>query len=67
MASRTALLPSVIVTKAGSVLINPVHADAKILRARKLPGWFYDGRLLPASDRGQAMKQSHATAALRTM
>lgn len=46
-AGRAALLvvPSVIVPEESNVLINPGHADAKHIVARKVRPWFFDGRL----------------------
>lgn len=38
-------VPSVIVPEESNVLINPLHRDAKRLRARKVRRWTYDARL----------------------
>ncbi len=44
---KTALLqvPSVVVPEEFNVLINPLHPDAKKIRAKKLRVWQYDSRL----------------------
>lgn len=49
--SRSALLivPSVIVPEEANVLINPAHADAASLTARKVRKWLYDPRLSRAA------------------
>ncbi len=38
-------VPSVIVPEEENILINPAHADAPRIRARKLRKWLYDPRL----------------------
>lgn len=46
-ANRSALLlvPSVIVQEEWNVLVNPMHADAAAIMARKVRKWTYDPRL----------------------
>jgi RES domain-containing protein len=46
-ANRSALLivPSVIVQEEWNVLVNPMHADAAAIAARKVRKWTYDPRL----------------------
>lgn len=44
-ASALMLVPSVIVPEEFNVLINPAHADAARLTARKVRKWTYDSRL----------------------
>jgi RES domain-containing protein len=46
-ANRSALLlvPSVIVQEEWNVLVNPMHADAGAIMARKVRKWTYDPRL----------------------
>jgi RES domain-containing protein len=39
------VVPSVIVPEEFNVLINPLHADAKHIKAQKMRAWFYDQRL----------------------
>lgn len=46
-ASALLLLPSALVPEEGNVLINPRHADAGRVTARKLRRWLYDPRLSP--------------------
>lgn len=43
--SALLLVPSVIVPEEVNVLINPAHADAATITARKLRKWLYDPRL----------------------
>jgi RES domain-containing protein len=43
--SLLAEVPSVIVPEESNVLINPLHADIGIVRARKVRRWDYDARL----------------------
>lgn len=44
---KSALLrvPSVIVPEEHNLLINPLHADAKLIRVTKLRKWLYDARI----------------------
>ncbi|MDB5853195.1 MAG: hypothetical protein JWR22_1236 [Herminiimonas sp.] len=46
-ACRTAvmLVPSAIVPEERNLLINPLHPDAKSIRAKRIRKWTYDGRL----------------------
>lgn len=44
-ASALAAVPSVIVPEETNVLINPLHEDAGLIKARKLRRWNYDLRL----------------------
>jgi RES domain-containing protein len=46
--SALMIVPSVIVSEEFNVLINPLHADARRIRARKLRKWVYDPRLTPS-------------------
>lgn len=43
--SLVAEVPSVVVPEESNILINPLHRDAKRLRARKVRRWTYDPRL----------------------
>jgi len=43
--SALMIVPSVIVPEEYNVLINPLHPDARKLKARKLRKWTYDARL----------------------
>lgn len=47
-ASAVMIVPSAIVPEEMNFLINPKHADAKAIKARKLRKWTYDMRLRPA-------------------
>ena len=38
-------VPSVIVPEELNLLINPKHADAGLIRARKIRKWTYDSRV----------------------
>jgi RES domain-containing protein len=44
---RTAvmLIPSAIVPEERNVLINPLHPDAKSIKAKRIRKWTYDGRM----------------------
>lgn len=42
--SLIAVVPSVVVPEENNVLINPLHADAKMLRVSSLRKWRYDDR-----------------------
>jgi RES domain-containing protein len=46
-ACRTAvmLMPSAIVPEERNVLINPLHPDAKSIKAKRIRKWTYDGRM----------------------
>jgi RES domain-containing protein len=44
-ASALLQVPSVIVVEEDNVLVNPRHADARRLKARKVREWFFDERL----------------------
>jgi hypothetical protein len=44
-ASALLQVPSVIVVEEDNVLVNPRHADARRLKARKMREWFFDERL----------------------
>ena len=45
MASAALLVvPSVVIPEEMNVLINPAHADARRIQARKVRQWFYDSR-----------------------
>ena len=39
-----ARVPSVVVEEEFNVLINPMHSDLSLVRARKVRRWLYDGR-----------------------
>ena len=43
--SALLVVPSVIVIEERNILINPLHADAARIRAKKLRRWLYDARL----------------------
>jgi RES domain-containing protein len=43
--SALLVVPSVIVPEEFNVLINPLHADAVLIKAQKMRAWIYDGRL----------------------
>jgi RES domain-containing protein len=43
--STLLVVPSVIVTEERNILINPLHAGAGRIRAKKLRRWIYDARL----------------------
>ena len=43
--SALLVVPSVIVTEERNILINPLHADATRIRAKKLRRWLYDASL----------------------
>jgi RES domain-containing protein len=43
--SAVALVPSAIVAEEFNILINPKHADAAQISAKKLRKWLYDGRM----------------------
>ena len=47
-ASAVMIVPSVIVPDEMNFLVNPRHADANAIKARKLRKWTYDMRLRPA-------------------
>lgn len=47
-AAALLVVPSVIVPEEFNVLINPAHADAKVITARKVRKWSYDPRLIKA-------------------
>ncbi len=44
--SAVLVVPSVVVPEEMNVLLNPLHADARLLSANKLRAWRYDGRLV---------------------
>lgn len=45
-ASALLLVPSVVIPQAGNVLINPLHPDIKLIKAKKIEKFSYDPRLV---------------------
>lgn len=45
--SACLIVPSIITPEESNVLINPLHPDAKGIKATKLRKWLYDSRLKP--------------------
>lgn len=45
-ASAVLLVPSVVISHEFNVLINPLHQDARLIRAKKVEAFHYDSRLL---------------------
>jgi RES domain-containing protein len=47
--SAVLIVPSAIVAEEANVLVNPLHPDARRIKARKVRKWTYDPRLMRAS------------------
>lgn len=45
-ASALLLVPSIVIPQASNVLINPLHPDIKLIKAKKIEQFFYDPRLV---------------------
>lgn len=45
-ASALLLVPSVVIPQASNVLINPLHPDVKLIKAKKIEKFSYDPRLV---------------------
>jgi RES domain-containing protein len=45
-ASALLLVPSVVIPQASNVLINPLHPDIKLIKAKKIEQFSYDPRLV---------------------
>jgi RES domain-containing protein len=44
--SALMLVPSVVIPQASNVLINPLHPDVKLIKAKKIEKFSYDPRLV---------------------
>ncbi len=45
-ASALLFVPSVVIPQASNVLINPLHPDIKLIKAKKIEKFSYDPRLV---------------------